>query len=157
MNVDKLKEARKKVEKAQEKLDKVKSDAKKEYMNAVAEARKDVENLQKEYAQVTEETREELRKAGIKVVDDDVVIRRTYVYPDLHPDMQDLMDLNIPLWIAPLWQKKYPTYPPYRQTNFRWTSTSNTSSAINEPVKWQSSSKNDSVNLINERPLFVEI
>ena len=127
MNVDKLKEVRKKVEKAQEKLDKVKADAKKEYHKAVTAARKEVEDLQKEYAQVTEETRDELRKAGIKIVDDDVVIRRTYVYPDLHPDMRDLMDLNIPLWVAPLWQKKYPANPPYRQTHFKWASTSNTS------------------------------
>ena len=145
-----MKEARKKVEKAQEKLNKVKSDAKKEYHEAVTAARTEVEKLQKEYAQVTEETKEELRKAGIKIADDDIFIRRTYVYPDLHPDMQDLMDLNIPLWIAPLWQKKYPANPPYRQTNFRWTSTSNcTKNPSNQTITLQ---PNTSTDLINERP-----
>ena len=58
-----MKEARKKVEKAQEQLDKVKSDAKKEYHSAVAKARKELESLQTEYAQVTEETKEELRES----------------------------------------------------------------------------------------------
>ena len=58
-----------------------------------------------------------LKKAGYELVKKGTV-KRTYVYPDLHPDMQDLMDLNIPLWVAPLWQKKYPANPPVSANSF---------------------------------------
>ena len=135
--VKELKSLQDKLEEAEKNLEKVKADAKKEYFETVAKARKEVEDLQKENAQVTKEVNEVLEKAGYELVKKGTV-KRTYIYPDLHPDLRDFIELSNPVWIAPLWQKPYPTDPPYRQTHFKWSSTSDyNKNPINQSITWQ--------------------
>ena len=136
LNTDKMKEARVKLDKAKENLDKTEKEARKKYEEIVAAAKKEVDDLQKSYIEVQKESKEEWEKAGYVVIEESdpavQVKRYTFTYPDgrshtfKYPSLQDLYDLNIPLWLSPLWQRGHqPTDPPYKQTHHRWHSHSN--------------------------------
>ena len=108
MTVEKLKEAREKLEAAEQKLEKKKSEALKEYRKVVKQAENEISDLKKEYAEVAKETKEELEKAGLEFKEkpkwptDTYTIQREF-YP--FTTINNPRDINnwpdIPLLITP--------------------------------------------------------
>ena len=121
MNIEKLKEAREKLEAAEADLEKEKSEALKQYREFVKKAENKISDLKKEYAKVTQETKEELEKAGLEFkekpkwpTDTYVIDRRFYPFTttSTNVDPRDLANWpDIPLLITPSYFRSNRKHP----------------------------------------------